>query len=703
MADTICCAYCQLPIPRGVTKSSRPADEPQFCCYGCRLADIIAASRDDPVTHHGILTRLGLGIVLTMLVMGFSLPLYSGDVYGDAAHQSANVAELVGFLRYASLLLTTIVFLLLGLPILSLAIDQIKDRSLTSDALVVIGVGAAIVYSYYSTITEAGGTYFETTCMVLVLFTLGRYLEAAGKGRASRAIQALSDMLPRDIEITRNGVRYVEKTAQLMVGDVVHVPAGTVIPVDGVVLSGTAHIDSQSITGESSPVVKSAGDQVQAGTSNLDGMLNVQSIAVGPDSTMGRLSSLLEQARQSKGRYQRAADRVVAYFVPTVMTLALATVIWHIRAGQLETGILASLSVLLIACPCALGIATPTAVWIALGCAARRGVLIKGGAALESLAGVRAVAFDKTGTLTQRQPSVTPFLNGASGTPHTKELISLAGGLARATRHVLSDAILDYARQQGVESCMVNDVRTLPGEGVEGLSHGRKVYLGSLALVVQQSAYCDSAFRDQAQAIQEAGDALSCLVVDDHVRVIFSFHDSIRFEAPQATKALTDLNCAASILTGDHDRRAQIVATQLQIPAQSAMKPADKVKAVAALQQRYGPVAMVGDGLNDAPALAGADVGMAMGCGADLAREAADVCLVGDQLTLVPWSIALARRAMRTIRFNLAWAFLFNVVGIPLAMMGMLSPIFAAVAMVLGSVAVVANAMRLERFDFVPT
>lgn len=702
MAVGSCCTYCQLPISGLSTTASGQVDEPQFCCYGCRLADLISASRDDPATSSGVLTRLGLGIVFSMLVMGFSLPLYSGEVYGDTAHQAQNVVQLVDFLRYASLLLTTVVFLLLGLPIVSLAIDQWRDRALTADALVVIGVGAAITYSYYSTFRGVGGTYFETTCMVLVLFTLGRYLEAVGKGRASRAIRALNEILPRDIEVYRDGLRFMLPTQQLMVGDLVHVPAGTTIPIDGVVRFGRAHVDVQSITGESSPVSKSCGDLVQAGTTNLDGCLDIESLAVGSESTLGRLAALLEAARRSKGRYQRAADRIVVFFVPTVLVLAVVTFLWHAFAGNVETAVLATLSMLLIACPCALGIATPAAVWIALGRAARRGVLFKGGAAIEALAGVRAVAFDKTGTLTERQPLVTPYFNGATGSAGANELLSCAGGLARTTRHVLSDAVLDFTRQNGANPCDVEEVCTLPGEGVVGRAHGKAVSLLSVSSVDRRDVCCDVEFSEKVRQLQNAGDAVSCLVVDNHVRALFSFRDSLRCEAPQAIKELRELRCAVNILTGDHGRRAQIVGTELGIPAVAAMKPADKVQAIAELKRTVGAVAMVGDGLNDAPALAGADVGLAMGCGTDLARAAADICLVGDQLTLVPWSIALARRTVRIIQFNLVWAFAFNAVGIPLAMIGKLSPLFAAVVMVLGSVTVVANATRLERFDVVP-
>lgn len=648
-----------------------------------------------------MLMRLGAGIVLSMLVMGFSLPLYSGEVYGESAYASGSVAELLGFLRYACLLLTTVVFLLLGLPILSSALDRLSERTLTSDGLIVLGVAAAILYSYYATLTGTGGTYFETTCMVLVLFTLGRYLEAVARSRASQALQSLEDRLPGEIEVTRDGVCAMLRTSLLRVGDLVHVPAGTAIPVDGVVRSGQAHVNAQSVTGESHPLFRSAGDRVEAGTLNLDGLIDVEATAVGSESTLGRLASLLEQARRRKGRYQRAADRVAAWFVPVVLVLAGATAWGHIRAGRVETAILASLSVLLISCPCALGIATPAAVWIALGRAARRGVWIKGGEALETLARIRAVAFDKTGTLTQRSPRVTAHPNGASGTVHEGNWLSLAAGLARATRHVYGDAILNFAQSHGATASVVDEARTLPGAGVEGRADGQAVFLGSITAARERKARCDDQLSAQARRIQDVGDALSCLIVDQQVRVLFSFRDQVRSEATVAVTDLRRMGCMLCIVSGDHAERARVVAEELNIPVLAALRPADKVRAVTELRKCGGPAAMVGDGLNDAPALAGADVGLAMGCGADLARDAADVCFSSDDLTLVPWSIALARRAVRTIRFNLAWAFAFNAVGIPLAMTGCLSPIFAAVVMVLGSVTVVANATRLERFDSV--
>ena len=484
-----------------------------------------------------------------------------------------------------------------------------------------------------------------------------------------------------------------------MVGDRVHIPAGQLIPVDGTVQSGSAHVDLQSLTGESTPVVVSPGDVVRAGALNLDGLIDVIASAVGSANTLGRLATLLEQARQSKGRYQRAADRAVALFVPGVVLLSMATAAYYIESGQFETGVLSALAVQLISCPCALGIATPTAVWIALGCAARRGVLIKGGAALESLAIVRSIGFDKTGTLTTSVPTVMPYYNGATLTGRTSNLLAMAVGLARGARHVFSEAIVRHGSIMGVEPACVASLRVVPGAGVQGRVNGKSVYLGSVPFMQSVSASFEGQLSVEAGRIQESGKGLTCLAFDGRVEALFAFQEQLRPEAVAAMADLRNLGCAVQLLTGDHKRRAEQVADQLGIAAVAALTPARKPEALRDMKHRWGHVAMVGDGLNDAPALAGADVGIAMGCGADVSRDAADVCLLGNNLSLLPWSIRLSRRALRTIRFNLFWAFAFNAVGIPLAMLGKLSPIFAAAAMVIGSITVVANAGRIERFD----
>lgn len=698
MADVIACAYCHLPVPAALVGTRHAENEPLYCCYGCRLVDLISSSREDTHTHRRMLTQLGTGIVLSMLVMGFSLPLYSGDVYGTHQEPSVFIHELTGFLRYASLFLTSVVFALLGLPILSNAIDRAREGALNSDLFVVVGVAAAIGYSYVSTFRNTGGTYFETTCMVLVLFTLGRYLEAAGKARSFRSIQRLESQMVGTVEVVRDGRRENIEISQLVVGDQVHIPAGQVVPVDGRVVSGRAQLSVQVVTGESAPVPIREGEEIKAGSLNLDGSLEIVAMAVGPASTLGKLKTLMDRAKQSRGRYHRAADRAVGIFLPTVIFLAAATAAFHAVQGNIETAILASLSVLLISCPCALGIATPTAIWIALGTASRRGVLFKGGEGLEALAGVRAIAFDKTGTLTSKSPEVTPFFNGHHQPADVTRLLGLAAGLARSTRHVYSDAILRYTDSKGINPESLDDVRTVAGSGVHGNANGRRVYLGNMG-APGSAVDCDDAMAIEAARIRSLDEGLSCLAIDQRVHGLFSFRDELRPDARESVERLRQMGCRVELLTGDHVRRGEAIARQLHIKSFASLNPSGKLEAIAELRRAAGPVAMVGDGLNDAPALAGADVGIAMGCGVDLSREAADVCLVGDQLALLPWSIMLARRTVRTIRFNLFWAFAFNAVGIPLTMFGKLSPIFAAIVMVVGSCTVVANATRLERLD----
>lgn len=696
MEIAVPCYFCHLPVRlrRGRTGNGA-TPEPVYCCYGCRFASQITQARGERGHANWLLTRLGVSAFLSMGVMVFSLAMYSRDVYDLDPTQASHLAEsLTGLFRYISLALATPVFLLLGLPILSSAVRQLRTGVASTDALVVLGVAAAFVYSYISTLTDHGAVYYETACMVLVLVTLGRYLEATGKLKASDTVEALDKLVPVEISVRRGDKTVTVPSTEIQLGDLALVAPGERIPVDGRIEAGRAGVDEQLLTGESTPVAKSPGDEVHAGTISLDGSLTVSVTAVGSDSALGRLTALLEEAKRSKGRYERLADRVVGVFVPFVVVLAIAAGVLGYRRGSVDDAIMSSLAVLLIACPCALGIATPMAIWVGMGRAAARGVLFRNGEAIEALAGVRTIALDKTGTLTSGEPSVDSFDSASSDETTIRRYLIAAAGLAAASNHTLAGSVARYVEQLGHMPVPLVEMRVVPGRGIVGDYNGTTIRLGSQAMMSDAGLSLDDGLDQVIRRQVKCGRSIACLGYGETVVGVFAFTETLRFEAPDALGALGRLGCELKILTGDHAAVGVAIAKELGIETVAELTPADKIRELESMARARGAVAMVGDGLNDAPALAAADVGIAMGCGADLTRESAAVCLLGNDLRAIPFSIRLARRTVHTIKVNLFWAFSYNVIGISLAMTGKLNPMLAAAAMVASSLFVVTNSLR---------
>lgn len=687
------CAYCHLPLPTRAEAS--PADDARadYCCYGCRLAADITAGHGPEGHATWMLTRLGTAIVLSMAIMVFSLPLYGTDVYAAGAGVATDSAtsHLPGVLRYASLLLTSIVFVLLGLPLAANAVGQLSRSVVTTDLLVVIGVVAALVYSYVATVKDSGRTYFETTCMVLVLVTIGRYLEATGKNRASSTLRELEALLPDEVTVVRDGRAAAAPRSEVRVGDLVMVTAGQCVPVDGEVVLGEAHVDERMVTGESEPIPKGPRDLVRAGSTDLDGPLTIRVSAVGARSTIGRLIDAVERARRDRGRYDRLADRVTRWFLPGVLLLALVGGIAAFARAGGEHAVLTSLAVLLISCPCALGIATPLAAYVAIDRATGRGVVFRGVTVMEALAGIHAVAFDKTGTLTDGEATVGSFIQVAGGDATREELLSAAGSLAATSGHGVSRGIARFVRDQGVSTSAPASSRIVPGRGVVATIRDRETRLGSPRFVAPDAGLPPDI------GTETLGRTIACIGYGNRIAGVFTLREQLRPEADEALRALASLGCSTRILTGDNALRARQIEAELHVEARAELLPEEKLREISEMRRSLGPIAMVGDGLNDTPALSAADVGIAMGCGADVTREAADVCLIGNDLRGVPWSIALSRRAVGTMRWNLLWAFAYNAVGLPLAMTGRLNPVFAAVAMVVSSLVVVGNSLRLRR------
>lgn len=687
-----------MPLPRGGAAAASGAEpaEPLYCCYGCRFAAEVTSARGEKGRLTWMLGRLSVAGFLTMAVMMLAMYQYRQQIAGPDA-QSELSRQLGGVMQYAALVFSAPVFVLLGIPIFRAAADQARAGILSTDALVVVGVGAAFVYSYLATLRGTGDTYYETACVILVFITLGRWLEARGKLRASEAVRALERLLPDEVAVERDGAPLRVKPADVRPGDLLSVSAGDRIAADGVILRGRAHVDEQLVTGESTPVVREIGDSVRAGTLSTDGALVIRATDTGAASTLGRLIELLEQARNSRSNYQRLADRIATWFIPVTIILALVGAGLGLRRGGAADAIMTALAVLLIACPCALGIATPTAVWVALGRAAARHILIRDGHTLERLARVRTVFFDKTGTLTTGDPRVQAFV--AAGGAREGEVLESAACAASGSTHALSRAVALYARQRNISPSPALESRVIAGRGVVALQSGGEVALGSAALMRERGFDLSGPVAEAlARACSEAR-PVACVGWGGRACGLFAFDESLREDAVAALGALARRGVRVAVLTGDHAARGRSLAAQLNTEVAAELLPQDKLRRIEDARRAGGAVAMVGDGLNDAPALAAADVGIAMGCGADLTRESAAVCLAGNELAAVPWLLDLARRTVRTIKVNLFWAFAYNIIGIGLALTGRLSPIVAAAIMVVSSLLVVGNSLRLNRHE----
>lgn len=706
-AATTGCDYCGLPLPRsawpvasGRRAADRPAAEhdPQYCCYGCRLAAEITGERGERGIAQSTLLRVGLSVFLSLNVMMFTMALWSQDFYTDGAPESTQLASsLADLLRYLCLVLSLPVLFLLGLPLWEHAWSRGVRRLATTDALILLGVAAAFTYSAVSVVRGSGHVYFEVGCTVLVMVTFGRWLEATGKLQATEGLEALERLLPNEVRLVSASGERLTPLQQIAVGDRIRILAGERIPVDGQVVQGHATLDRQLLTGESAPVDCPPGASVGAGSLNLDGELLIHVTAPATAGALSRLVQLVREARQTKGRYQRLAERVAGVFLPAVLTIALATFAWHGWHQGGEQGVLAGLAVLLIACPCALGLATPMAVSAALGAAAQEHVLIQHGEAIERLASIRSIRFDKTGTLTTGTPHVdrTTIANGTS----TLEVRGRAAWLAAASNHVYAQAIVRWCAE--VESVQpvgaIDDLRTHPGRGVSGryAAEDSATYLGSAAWMNELACSIPPELTQAIAQVQAAGEAFSLLGWDHQVRALFVLCEQLRTGAAEALTDCAALGIDVGVLTGDYRQRAKFLGDLLGCPVDAEQLPEDKVAAIRRARTEFGSVAMVGDGVNDAPALAAADLGIALGCGADVSRDSAQICLLGNDPSRVAWTVLLARRTVRVIRWNLVWAFGYNAVGVGLAATGWLNPAWAALAMVASSALVIGNCLRL--------
>lgn len=591
------------------------------------------------------------------------------------------------------------------------------------DSLVAVSTSASFIYSIISTFKIAyepgfAGNilasghhlplYYESCAMIIALIMLGKYLEGRSKSKTSEAIKSLLELQAKIAIIEVDGQEKEVEIDKVRVGDIVIVKPGQKIPVDGSVIFGSTSIDESMLTGESIPVEKTVGDPVTGASVNKNGYIKFKVEKVGKDTTLSQIIRLVEEAQNRKAPIANLADLISGYFVPTVIGIALVSgLAWLFIGGtSFQFAFTIFISVLVIACPCALGLATPTAIMVGTGKGAENGILIKGGDSLESAHKISTVAFDKTGTITEGRPRVTGVKN-LSKSLDEDQLMSFAASIESNSEHPLADAIVDYSKEKGVEIYPVEDFVSITGKGVEALINKKRVSLGNLKLIDSYGDINDkSSLKSMVDEYAERGNTPMLLAIDGHVKAIIAVADTIKEDSAKAVEKLHQMGIKVAMITGDNEKTALAIAKQVGIDIVRAdVLPSEKSQVIKDLQDQGEFVAMVGDGINDAPALALADVGIAIGSGTDVAIESADIVLMKNSLMDVPNSIKLSKETIRNIKENLGWAFGYNIIGIPFAagliyLFGgpLLNPMIAAAAMSLSSVSVVSNALRLRKF-----
>ena len=602
--------------------------------------------------------------------------------------------------RVAALLLAIPVQFWVGWPFIAEAARRARRRTANMDTLIALGTLAAFGFSVVQ-LFAGGPLYFDSAVLIIAFLVLGRWLEARAKGRAGSAIEALLELGATQARlVASDGTEYMVPVERVRVGDVVRVRPGEKVPVDGEVIEGTSAVDESMLTGESLPVDKGPGAGVSGATLNAGGVLTVRATAVGADSALARIVALVERAQSGKGAAQRLADRVSAVFVPAVLTIALVTLgVWWLVFGRPVDGLTAAVSVLIIACPCALGLATPTAVMVGTGRGADLGILIKGVEILERTRDVDVVVFDKTGTLTRGEMAVTDVVAAAGTGTDEQTVLAYAAAAEADSEHPIGAAITAAARDRGLEVERPTAFTAVAGHGVHADVDGVTVWVGTRKLAAEAGLVLPEALDDAAGRCERDGKTAVVAGWDAQVRGVVAVADTVKDDAADAVARLHAIGIATAMLTGDNHRTAAAIAAQVGIDRVLAeVLPDGKQDEVARLQAEGRSVAMVGDGVNDAPALVQADLGIAIGTGTDVAIESSDLTLMRSDLDGVATAIGLSRATERTIRQNLGWAFGYNTLAIPIAALGFLSPIVAGAAMAFSSVSVVANSLRLRRF-----
>ena len=608
-------------------------------------------------------------------------------------------------------ILLTIPVLIAGNRFYVVGFRAIRMKSPNMDSLIAMGTTAALIYSLYSTwqiyqgnMGFVEGLYFETAGVIITLILLGKSMEAVSKGRTSEAIKKLMGLAPKTATVIKNGKEIEISIDDVEENDIVLVKPGAKIPVDGEITEGFTSVDESMLTGESMPVDKKVGDSVFAATINKNGLIRFRATKVGDNTALAQIIKLIEDAQQSKAPIAQMADIVSGYFVPTVFVIAIASfALWMLSGETLSFSLTIFVSVLVIACPCALGLATPTAIMVGTGKGAENGILIKGGEALETTHKINTIIFDKTGTITEGKPTVTDIIT--TGTMDSDSLLQITASAEKGSEHPLGDAIVKSAEDKGLELYPIEHFESITGQGINATIQGKQLLIGNIRLMQEMDIAVEAVLKD-ADTLAAQGKTPMYIALDSKLAGIIAVADVVKPGSAKAVKKLMEMGIEVAMITGDNRRTAEAIAKQVGITrVLSEVLPQDKSGEVKKLQQEGRRVAMVGDGINDAPALVQSDIGIAIGSGTDVAMESADIVLMHSDLMDVVTAIQLSKSTIRNIKQNLFWAFAYNVAGIPLAagvlhIFGgpLLNPIFAAAAMSLSSVSVLSNALRLRRF-----
>ena len=670
------------------------------------LEDAEAAAREGEIRHQW--RRFIVGAIFSLPLLFLSMGRDLG-LLGEWAHAP--------WMNWLFLALATPVQFYVGWDYYTGAYKALRNGSANMDVLVAMGTSVAYFYSLAVLIAMAMGittlgtmVYFETAAVIITLIVLGKLLEARAKGRTSEAIKKLMGLQPKTARVVRDGQEVDIPINEVQVGDVVVVRPGEKIPVDGVVIDGHSAVDESMLTGESLPVEKAPGDQVIGATLNKQGLLKFEATAVGRQTALAQIIKLVEQAQGSKAPIQRLADQVSAYFVPAVIIIAFGTFgIWLVAGAGFVPALLRLIAVLVIACPCAMGLATPTSIMVGVGKGAEHGILFKTSTALEQAHKLTAIVLDKTGTITKGEPSVTDVVVSQTWAGDPNDVLRLAASAEKGSEHPLGEAIVRVAQEKGLALVDPDRFQGIAGHGIAAQVDGRQVLVGNLRLMQREQVDLNGLEPKAAEMQQQAKTAM-WLAVDGQATALIGVADTIKEGSKEAIAAMHKLGLMVAMVTGDNQATAEAIAREVGIDRVFAeVLPGDKAAHVSKLQEEGYKVGMVGDGINDAPALAQADVGFAIGTGTDVAMEAADVTLMRGDLRSVPQAIALSKATMRNIKQNLAWAFGYNVALIPIAagvlapfswapsFLQQLHPILAAGAMAFSSISVVTNALRLRR------
>lgn len=644
--------------------------------------------------------RIIIGFAVSLFLMALMyLPLHSIPAF----HFLMTVP-----MEYVMLIISLPVFVYVSYPIFIAAFRSLRNRSLNMDVMYAMGIGVAFLASVLGTfriVLTPDFMFYETAIMLASFLTLGRYLEAKAKGRTSEAIKALVGLQPRKATVLKDGNEFEVPLEDVQVGDIIVVKPGEKVPADGIVIEGQSYVDESMITGEPIPVLKEIDRNLIGGTLNKNGVLKFRATKVGKDTVLAQIISLVEEAQGSRPPIQRIADRAVNYFIPTILIIAASAFIyWYFIAhNTLLFALTALISVLVVACPCALGLATPTAVTVGIGRGAELGILIRGGEVLEASEKLNAVAFDKTGTLTRGRPDVTDII--AFGIDK-RELLRLAASAEKGSEHPLAEAVVRKARAEGIDLADAESFEAIPGKGVVSLVDGREVVVGNRMFFRDRGIDLSGEVLSRAEALEKQGRTAILIGLDGRVSGVVAIADQLKDTAGEAVSELKKMNLRVVMVTGDNSRSASAVAEQVGIDeVLSEVLPEDKADEVKRLQQSGNAVAFVGDGINDAPALASADVGIAIGSGTDVAIETGDIVLMRDDLLDAVAAIQLSRKVITRIKQNIFWAFAYNAALVPIAA-GVLYPFFgitfrpelAGLAMALSSVTVVSLSLLLKRY-----